>query len=147
MAPDIVSHLSPPRPHVTLSLRSAPLLTTLAFLVLLLVPCAVAQNTPDDLAGIREGSPYNVSDFDAVNVATGSLTLHIPLLSYPQRGALKVEYELLYNGQMAQQQTSCDERLGTCNPPKYQPSKIPGPGGSYLPHGVYASDVSNAGFN
>src|SRR5258708_3624590 len=139
MAPDIVSHLSPPRPHVTLSLRSAPLLTTLAFLVLLLVPCAVAQNTPDDLAGIREGSPYNVSDFDAVNVATGSLTLHIPLLSYPQRGALKVEYELLYNGQMTQQQTSCDERQGTCNPPLFS--------WSLLPRGVYANEVNQPNVN
>jgi RHS repeat-associated protein len=132
-----------------LVLRSGTPKLIISILVLSLSAAFGQINTPDDQAGTKAFQPNHRSDIDSVNVATGNLTLHIPLLSYPQRGgALKVSYELLYNGKLAQYQTFCDERAGTCNPSRLVWSQIQGPhfgGGFYLPAGVYPNEVNQVG--
>ena len=74
----------------------------LAVVVLtLLVSSAVAQYTPDDMAGLRPYDSYHGSNIDSVNLGNGNLVLHIPLLSCPERGNdLKVDFQLLYKRQV-----------------------------------------------
>lgn len=49
-----------------------------------------AQSLPLDEqgAGYLPDRSYHTTDFDSVDLLTGRLTIHIPLLSYPQRGTL-----------------------------------------------------------
>jgi hypothetical protein len=42
--------------------------------------------------GFRAYGSYEGSDIDSVNLSSGSLELHIPLLSYPQRGNLAISF-------------------------------------------------------
>src|SRR5260370_30847350 len=58
-----------------------------AFLLALVVlPLGWGQfpDIPDK--GFRPFGSYQLSDIDSVNLATGNLVLHIPIVSYPQRG-------------------------------------------------------------
>lgn len=69
-------------------------LTASAFL-----PIAGAQQNPDqqDPLQIRNPVPwgsYQQSDFDTVNLMNGSIAIHIPLYSLPQRGRLSLSYTL-----------------------------------------------------
>jgi len=54
------------------------------FLFLLKVPAANAQ----DLAGLEQGikpyGSYHGGDIDSISMVNGSLTLNIPIISYPQ---------------------------------------------------------------
>ena len=45
-----------------------------------------AQINPNLENGVKPFGSYDANSIDTVNVATGALSLHIPLLSYPQRG-------------------------------------------------------------
>ena len=40
---------------------------------------------------------FQHDDIDSVNMANGNVTLHIPLLSYPQRGKLKLSFSIVEN--------------------------------------------------
>jgi hypothetical protein len=41
---------------------------------------------------------YQSGEIDSVNLANGNVILHIPLVSYPQRGsALKLDFQVIYN--------------------------------------------------
>jgi hypothetical protein len=69
--------------------------------------------------------------------------LHIPLLSYPERGSdLKVDFQLLYNGRWAQKATTCVEPIDTCGPVMYRLAQVP----PYNPSGVYFSETRNPSF-
>jgi hypothetical protein len=54
--------------------------------------------TPNDQLGTTAYQSYSGSSLESVNLATGTLSVHIPLLSYPQRGSLKLNFELLSTG-------------------------------------------------
>jgi uncharacterized alpha/beta hydrolase family protein len=54
----------------------------------LLLPSAHAQSNPNTDNGIKPFGSYDATKIDTVDIATGALSLHIPLLSYPQRGSL-----------------------------------------------------------
>ena len=60
---------------------------------------ASSQTTPDLEGGFKPYGSYHGGDIDTVNLGTGNLTIHIPLLSYPQRGRLKLDYWLAYNAE------------------------------------------------
>jgi len=71
---------------------------SLLFLLLVNVLAANAQ----DLAGLEQGikpyGSYNGGDIDSISMVNGSLTLHIPLISFPQRGGrLHLGFSLFYN--------------------------------------------------
>ncbi|HEY6764588.1 MAG TPA: hypothetical protein VI386_07445 [Candidatus Sulfotelmatobacter sp.] len=119
---------------------------SLLTLWVLSVPRAFAQYTPDDLAGIKPTESYQHSDIDSVNLGNGSLALHIPLISYPQRGnALKVEFQLLYNGRWMQSSQTCDELAGTCTSWTQRTSLVNGAlfgsASAYLPNGIYPNEI------
>lgn len=59
---------------------------------------AFAQVAPDVQQGLIPFGSFQHADIDSVNVATGNLTLHIPLVSYPQRGGkLRLNFFIRYN--------------------------------------------------
>ncbi len=59
---------------------------------------SLAQQPPDLDQGMKAYGAYQHGDIDSVNLANGNVTLHIPLVSYPQRGGkLKLGYEIIYN--------------------------------------------------
>lgn len=59
--------------------------------------CQLAT-TQNDQLGALAYQQYGGSEIDSVNLATGTLLLHAPLVSYPQRGALKLDFKLLSDG-------------------------------------------------
>jgi len=78
--------------------------TSALFLHFLLIYCfsgciASAQATPDVDQGFRPYGSYEGGDIDTVNLSNGNLTLHIPVLSYPQLGKVKLDFTLVYNAQ------------------------------------------------
>lgn len=59
--------------------------------------------------GIKPYGSYEGGDIDSVSMVNGSVTLHIPLLSYPQRGGkLHVGFSLVYANPILQPQATCD---------------------------------------
>jgi len=68
----------------------------LSFVLLPAVPC-VAQTSPGLEQGFKPYGSYHGGDIDTVNLLTGNLTLNVPLLSYPQRGKLALQFFLVYN--------------------------------------------------
>src|SRR6267143_3775123 len=65
---------------------------------ILLAPSLLAQTAPDLETGFNPYGSYHGGNIDSVNLANGALSLHIPFLSYPQRGALKLSFSLRYDG-------------------------------------------------
>lgn len=96
-------------------------------LLLLLAVFSQAQlptPTSDDQMGISPYQSYHGGDIDNINLSTGILVIHFPLLSYPQRGGLLKEgISLLYNGKAVQiQHVGCPDDcayqwLPTAHPP------------------------------
>lgn len=82
----------------------------------------LAQTTPDLEAGLKPYGSYDGGKLDTVNLGTGNLTLHIPILSYPQRGKLNLAYDLVYNAESWHPQT-----LGTPTQTTYVYKYGPGP--------------------
>ena len=69
--------------------------------------------------------------------------MHIPLLSYPERGSdLKVDFQLLYDGRWAQKATTCVEPIETCGPVMDRFAQVP----ASNPSGVYFAETRNASF-
>jgi hypothetical protein len=58
-------------------------------LLLLGALTAHAQNLAGLEQGIKPYGSYEGGDIDSVSMVNGSLTLHMPLLSYPQRGGIQ----------------------------------------------------------
>jgi RHS repeat-associated protein len=75
---------------------SISLFSTLTFRV---IP-AFAQDPPDVAQGMSPSSTYHGSDIDFVDLVTGRLNLHIPLVvDHSQRGKLNFTYSLYFSGQ------------------------------------------------
>src|SRR5690348_1559623 len=67
----------------------------LAFLCpLLFLPIAGAQQDPFQIRNPIPWGSYQDSEIDTVNLMNGSLALHIPLYSLPQRGRLSLSFSL-----------------------------------------------------
>jgi YD repeat-containing protein len=62
---------------------------------------AASQTLPNITAADQLGElpyeSYHGGDVDVVSLTNGTLSLHVPVLSYPQRGNLHVSYSLRYN--------------------------------------------------
>src|SRR5258708_28944902 len=71
------------------------------FIICLVTGPATSQTLPNTTAGDQLGElpyvSYHGGDIDAVSLTNGTLSLHVPLLSYAQRGNLQVSYSLKYN--------------------------------------------------
>lgn len=89
-----------------------------------------------DISGLEQGlkpyGSYHGGDIDSISMVNGSLSVHIPLVSYPQRGGkLHVDYSIIYNTPSisAKYSTRCSNGgLSMCMPSQvyYQPSASSG---------------------
>lgn len=76
------------------------LIARLLFAVLVLCAAsAYCQNNDDPTmdVGFKPYGSYHGGDIDSVNLSNGFLNLHIPLVEYPQRGALNYSAQIIYN--------------------------------------------------
>ena len=76
-----------------------PLQLILAIVVVIAPNSSLLAQTPSDPAleqGIQPFQSYEGGDLDSVNLATGLLSLHIPVISFPQRGTLHLDYSVNY---------------------------------------------------
>lgn len=59
--------------------------------------CAWAQDNPDFEIGLKPYGSYHMGNIDTVSLGNGSLSVDIPLISYPQRGGkLALDFHLQY---------------------------------------------------
>ena len=58
---------------------------------------AGAQESPDTDGGLTPFGSYLQTDIDTVDLASGNLLFTVPLISYPQRGALSLQFSLVAN--------------------------------------------------
>jgi hypothetical protein len=64
-----------------------------------LAPPASCQLSPDFSSGMDAAGTYHGTDIDSVDMRTGRLQLHIPLLTdHSQRGALNFSYSVVFSG-------------------------------------------------
>lgn len=68
-----------------------------AFLLMSLVGSGKSQTSPGMETGLKPFQSYLGGQIDSVNLGNGNLTLHIPLISYPQRGKLQLAFFVRYN--------------------------------------------------
>src|SRR5215510_11173972 len=72
-----------------------------AIIFLVLILCGAlplcAQTNPNLEIGLKPYGSFEGGSIDNVSITNGNLILHIPLLSYPQRGSLPGEIHLVYN--------------------------------------------------
>ena len=99
---------------------SRPFFQSVIFLFLLNVVAANAQ----DLAGLEQGikpyGSYEGGDIDSISMVNGSLTLHMPLISYPQRGGkLNVGFSLMYANPILQPWGICNPSTKVCTETGY----------------------------
>ena len=78
--------------------RVANVLPFFPVLFFLMAVPSLAQESDDLQQGIKAYGTYRGGDIDSVSMTSGSLNVKIPLVSYPQRGKLRLGYSLLYNG-------------------------------------------------
>jgi YD repeat-containing protein len=97
------------------------LVKSLLFFLLLNVLAANAQTLSGVEQGIKPYGSYEGGDIDSVSMANGSLTLKIPLISYPQRGGkLHVGYSLYYSNPWLQPWASnCNDYTKHCDETGY----------------------------
>jgi YD repeat-containing protein len=57
----------------------------------------VAQDNDDIQQGVKAYGTYRGGDIDTVSMTNGNLSMHIPLVSYPQRGNMHLSYSLIYS--------------------------------------------------
>ena len=65
-----------------------------SFVLLAVSYLCVAQSQPNTENGVKSFGSYSGSDVDTVNLQNGNVMVHIPLLSYPQRGGLGLGYSV-----------------------------------------------------
>src|SRR5208282_908731 len=96
------------------SLRIPCCLFALVFVAFAAQP-ADAQDNPDFEIGLKPYGSYHGGNIDQVNLGNGSLSVDIPLISYPQRGGkLTLDFALHYfNGSSYQTLTCYSEPFGS----------------------------------
>lgn len=99
--------------------------------------------TPDDLMGLMPYAAYHGGDIDNINLFNGHLVVKMPFLNYPQRGnALRVEFDLMYNGKPYQVQRFCPPKGSCFN--QWFPSGFSQGWSGYLPSPAAGVNVVNA---
>lgn len=66
------------------------------------------QELPDVAQGIQPYTGYHGGELDSVSTASGSLTVRIPLVSYPQKGTLALSYSVIFNSFGYEDAAYCD---------------------------------------
>ena len=80
---------------------SSPRCVCLVVALLLLLTVALrlsAQTIPSLEEGLRPYASLYGGDIDSVSLTNGNLVIHIPLVSFPQQGSLRLDFSVLANG-------------------------------------------------
>jgi hypothetical protein len=76
-------------------MKQFPLLLGLVLYAASQLPTATAQTAPKLDDGMRPYGSYHGGEVDSISLPGGNLNIHIPIISFPQRGGkLNVEYFL-----------------------------------------------------
>ena len=89
----------------------AKIIISLSGIILLTVLSAVSvlcQSNVNEEQGLKPYDSLTGSDIDSVSVTNGGLVLHIPLASFPQRGALDLSFFLRYSTHQWSVSQSCE---------------------------------------
>src|SRR5262249_49247058 len=86
-------------------LHAAILVITLLNFFTTFQETAAAQASNE--AGIKLYGSYHGSDIDSVSLTSGHIELHLPLLDYPQRGALGLNFIVRYHTAIWNQTSEC----------------------------------------
>src|SRR5260370_13551222 len=78
-------------------------------LLLSLLTCStlLAQYTNLD-KGFKPFGSYQLGDLDSVSLNNGNVALHIPVVSYPQRGNLALSFSIFYNNKSWREESFVD---------------------------------------
>jgi RHS repeat-associated protein len=102
---------NPHSPH----LRRLLCAIALIFWIALLARPAVAQDPPPDLeTGLKPYGSFHGGDIDTVSLSQGGLFVQIPLLGYPQRGALSLDFDAFYSNYSYGLKSHCTKD-GSCS--------------------------------
>lgn len=78
-----------------------PLCLVYFIAVFMMSSIAWSQTLPNTTAADQLGElpyvSYHAGDIDAVSLTNGDLSMHAPVVSYPQRGSLQVSFSIRYN--------------------------------------------------
>jgi len=88
-------------------------------IVTLIQSSLIAQTNPNIDNGIKPFGSYDARSIDHIDLASGGLSLHIPLVSFPQRGSFPpISYSIGFAGKQLTILDHCVTKLGdtTCNP-------------------------------
>jgi RHS repeat-associated protein len=88
-------------------------ITLAAFLLFLASATASAQNV-DTAVGLTPYQSFHGGDIDSINLSNGNVNIHLPLVTYPQRGLLSVGFSLVYNSH----DTHSTQFCAPVNPPQ-----------------------------
>lgn len=88
-----------PQDQATPKLHARYRLTVLSTLLVILAicPAAFGQTDPTLEAGIIPFRSYSPGQFDKVDTLNGNVVIHIPLVSFPQRGGVGLSFSLIAN--------------------------------------------------
>src|ERR1039458_4555054 len=89
--------------------RFASLCRVALVAVLPLLSCFTSAQNPQDFnSGLTPYQGFHGGDIDSINMASGNLNLHIPLISFPQRGgALRLSFAINYNSTVVKRTYHC----------------------------------------
>src|SRR5581483_9756431 len=77
--------------------RLCSCLWLLVGMILAVTLASVGQTAPDMEQGMHPYGSYQGGDVDSVSLSNGNLILHIPLVSYPQRGKLSLSFSVTHS--------------------------------------------------
>jgi hypothetical protein len=81
---------------------------SLIFLLLFFGVNAIGQQDPTLAVGQLPYQSYHVGEVDSVNLYNGAVSVHIPLLEYPQVGGkLNLSFSFFWTGKALTYQTYC----------------------------------------
>lgn len=86
-------------------MKTTPLWTLYILMLFATVTMGFGQAVNEQ--GIKPYGSYQGGDLDDINVSNGHLELHIPLLEYPQRGHLKLNFIARYHNAVWLQKKDC----------------------------------------
>ncbi|HZU33270.1 MAG TPA: hypothetical protein VFB79_19300, partial [Candidatus Angelobacter sp.] len=88
-----------------------PKLWWVAVAIIILTIPVLAQNNPNEEQGLKPYDSFQGGDLDSVSLTNGSLVLHIPLASFPQRGNLDLGFLVRYSSKQWRVNTRCTGRV------------------------------------
>jgi hypothetical protein len=113
-----------------MKVRLGKRLLSLVAATFMLCGSAFAQTNVNEEQGLKPHDTLHGGDLDSVSLTNGSLLLHIPLLSFPQRGKLDLSFSIYSNTKQWQSVASCK---GTGEQQTCTSSWAPLPRGGLLP--------------